>query len=164
MRCRWDKAAERPLLSLEEARRRRTPLDWETYTPPRPAFTGLRVLDRFPLREIVPFIDWSPFFATWELRGTYPRIFENEAWGEKARELFDDAQALLARIVEEARLTARAVYGFFPANARGDDIELPTGNDEGQIDGLLDLLHQAFERSARERGEHPALKTAAGEP
>ena len=119
-----DKAAERPLLTLEEARQRRPRLDWESYVPPVPAFTGPRVLDRFPLAEIVPYIDWSPFFATWELRGTYPRIFENEVWGARAKELFDDAQALLARIVDEGRLTARAVYGFFPANAVGDDIEL----------------------------------------
>ena len=75
-----------------------------------------------PLAEIVPFIDWSPFFATWELRGTYPRIFENETWGARAKELFDDAQGLLKKIVDGKLLTARAVHGFFPANAQGDDI------------------------------------------
>ena len=92
---------------------------------PRPAFTGVRALE-VPLGELVPFIDWSPFFHTWELKGTYPRIFENPEWGARARELFDDAQALLRRIVDERRLTARAVYGFFPANAVGDDIEVYT--------------------------------------
>jgi 5-methyltetrahydrofolate--homocysteine methyltransferase len=137
-----DKAAERPLLTLEEARRRRTPLDWSVYEPPRPSFTGLRVLDRFPLGEIVPFIDWSPFFATWELRGTYPRIFENEAWGARARELFDDAQALLARIVQEARLTARAVYGFFPANAKGDDIEIYADESRSRRATVFHTLRQ----------------------
>jgi 5-methyltetrahydrofolate--homocysteine methyltransferase len=137
-----DKVAERPLLTLEEARRRRTPLDWSAYEPPRPSFTGVRVLDRFPLGEIVPFIDWSPFFATWELRGTYPRIFENEVWGGKAKELFDDAQALLARIVDESRLTARAVYGLFPANADGDDIELYDDESRLRVRAVVHTLRQ----------------------
>ena len=77
----------RPLLSLEEARRRRTPIDWSGYDPPRPSFEGVRTLDAVPLGDLVPYIDWTPFFATWELRGTYPRIFENPEWGERAREV-----------------------------------------------------------------------------
>ena len=89
-----------------------------------PSFRGARELADVPLGELVPFIDWSPFFHAWELRGSYPRIFENPEWGAKARELFDDAQALLNRLVDGRRLTARAVYGFFPANAVGDDVEL----------------------------------------
>jgi 5-methyltetrahydrofolate--homocysteine methyltransferase len=141
-----DKTAARRLLTLEEARRRRTPLDWEGYAPPRPSFTGLRVLDTFPLAEIVPYIDWSPFFATWELRGTYPRIFENETWGEKARELFDDAQALLSRIVEGSRLTARGVYGFFPANARGDDIEIYDDESRSRPAAVFHMLRQQNEK------------------
>ena len=80
------------------------------------------MLDNFPLAELVPFIDWSPFFHTWELRGRYPAILEDP----KAKELFDDAQKLLKRIVAEKLFTARAVYGFFPANSVGDDIELYT--------------------------------------
>ncbi len=115
-------AAARPLLPLAEARRRRTPLDWSSYRPPRPSFTGLRVFDAWPLAKLVPFIDWSPFFHTWELKGTYPRIFENPTWGARARELFDDARRLLDRIVGERLLTAQAVMGFFPASAEGDDI------------------------------------------
>src|SRR5207244_1928349 len=107
-----DKRGARPLLGLDEARRRRTPIDWAGYSIPVPSFTGVRVLDPVPLSEIVPFIDWSPFFHTWELKGTYPRIFENPQWGGRARELFDDAQKLLSRLVDEQRLTARAVYGF----------------------------------------------------
>jgi 5-methyltetrahydrofolate--homocysteine methyltransferase len=137
-----DKAAERPLLTLEEARRRRTRLDWQSYEPPRPSFTGVRVLDRFPLAEIVPYIDWSPFFAAWELRGTYPRIFENEVWGARAKELFDDAQALLARLVDEGRLTARAVYGFFPANAAGDDIEVYADEARARVACVVHTLRQ----------------------
>ena len=101
-----------------------------------------------PLGELVPLIDWSPFFHTWELKGTYPRIFENPEWGARARELFDDAQALLRRIVDERRLTARAVYGFFPANAVGDDIEVYT--DEART-GLLTTVHTL--RQQMDKGE-----------
>jgi len=143
-----EKTAERPLLGLEEARRRRPRLDWESYAPPVPAFTGPRVLDRFPLAEIVPYVDWSPFFATWELRGTYPRIFENEVWGARAKELFDDAQALLARIVDEGLLQARAVYGFFPAAAAGDDIELYEDETRRRVLATVRTLRQQTDRPA----------------
>ena len=145
-----EKTAERPLLGLEEARRRRPRLDWESYAPPVPAFTGPRVLDRFPLAEIVPYVDWSPFFATWELRGTYPRIFENEVWGARAKELFDDAQALLARIVDEGRLTARAVYGFYPANAVGDDIEIYGDDSRARV---LRVVHTLRQQNDKPKGQ-----------
>jgi 5-methyltetrahydrofolate--homocysteine methyltransferase len=91
-----------------------------------------------PLGEIVPYIDWSPFFHTWELKGTYPRIFANAEWGARARELFDDARRLLDRIVDARLLQARAVYGFFPANAVGDDIEVYT---DAARSGLLTAFH-----------------------
>jgi 5-methyltetrahydrofolate--homocysteine methyltransferase len=131
------KRSAKPLLSLEEARRRRTKIDWAGYEIPRPSFTGPRALE-VPLGELVPFVDWSPFFHTWELKGTYPRIFENPDWGARARELFDDAQEHLRRIVDGRLLAARAAYGFFPANAVGDDIEIYT--DEGRT-GLRATLH-----------------------
>jgi 5-methyltetrahydrofolate--homocysteine methyltransferase len=108
----------------------------------------VRLLDPVPLQEIVPFIDWSPFFHTWELRGTYPRIFENPEWGARAKELFDDAQRLLGRIVDERLLTARAVHGFFPANAVGDDIEVYT--DESRH-GILTTFHTL--RQQADKGE-----------
>jgi 5-methyltetrahydrofolate--homocysteine methyltransferase len=136
--------AEKALLSLEEARRRRTKIDWAGYAPPRPSFTGARVLDPVPLEEVVPFIDWSPFFHAWELKGTYPRIFENPEWGARARELFEDAQRLLRRIVDERLLGGRAVYGFFPANAVGDDIEVyPDESRQGPLATLHTLRQQA---------------------
>ncbi len=120
-----EKKGTKPLLTLAEARKRKPVIDWASYEIPRPAFTGTRALE-VPLAEIVPFIDWSPFFHTWELKGTYPRIFENADWGDRARELFDDAQKELSRLVSEERLRARAVYGFFPANSVGDDVEVFT--------------------------------------
>jgi 5-methyltetrahydrofolate--homocysteine methyltransferase len=139
------KEAQKRYLTLEEARRRRTPFDWASYVPPRPSFTGVRALE-VPLAEIAPFIDWSPFFVTWELRGTYPRIFENPTWGAKAKELFDDAQALLRRIVDERLLTARAAYGFFPAASVGDDIELYTDESRGRVLATLHTLRQQTEK------------------
>jgi 5-methyltetrahydrofolate--homocysteine methyltransferase len=129
--------SEKPLLPLDGARRRRTRIDWTAYAPPQPCFRGPRELD-VALAELVPYVDWTPFFSAWELRGTYPRIFENPEWGSKAREVFDDAQAMLKRLVAERRLKARATYGFFPANASGDDIEVYA--DESR-EGLLGTIH-----------------------
>jgi 5-methyltetrahydrofolate--homocysteine methyltransferase len=143
-----EKRTAKPLLSLAEARRRHPRLDWSAYEIPRPAFTGVKRLDLVPKGEIVPFIDWSPFFHTWELQGTYPRIFENPEWGERARELFADAQAELERMVADPRLVARAVYGFFPANGVGDDVEVYT--DEARH-GLLTTFH--FLRQQMDKGE-----------
>jgi 5-methyltetrahydrofolate--homocysteine methyltransferase len=138
--------AERPLVSIAEARRRRRALDWTGYTPPRPSFTGVRVLDPYPLEEIVPFIDWSPFFHTWELKGTYPRIFENPEWGDRARELFQDAQALLARLSSEKRLRARATYAFFPAGAVGDDIALYADESRSRVLATVHTLRQQTDK------------------
>jgi 5-methyltetrahydrofolate--homocysteine methyltransferase len=146
---------DQPLLSLEGARRRRPPLDWKGYAPPRPSFAGVRAFDPWPLADIVPYVDWSPFFAAWEMTGTYPRIFDNPARGAEARRLFDDAQRLLDRIVREELLTARAVFGFFPANAVGDDIELYT--DDSRT-GLLTTLHTLRQQSERPEDQpHQAL-------
>jgi len=101
-----------------------------------------------PLEEIVPYIDWSPFFTAWELRGTYPRIFENPEWGSRARELFDDARRLLDRIVVERLLVAKAAFGFYPANAVGEDVEVYTDEDRS---GLLTTFH--FLRQQSDKGE-----------
>jgi len=113
-----------PLVSLQDARARRVPIDWANYRPPVPSFTGPRVWDSVPLEKLVPLIDWTPFFHAWELKGVYPRILQDGVVGPRAKELFDDAQKVLAEIVEGKQLTARAVAGFFPANSVGDDIEL----------------------------------------
>jgi 5-methyltetrahydrofolate--homocysteine methyltransferase len=112
-------------LSADEARRRALRLDWRADDVPRPAFVGLRSAEP-SLEELIPLIDWSPFFHAWELKGTYPAIFADPRWGDRARELFDDGQRLLERIVRERRLQARGVYGFFPAASEGDDIVLYT--------------------------------------
>jgi len=116
-----------PRQSLADARANRLKIDWSAAAPPRPTFEGIRVFEDVPLTELVPRIDWTPFFQTWELAGSYPAILEDPVVGEAAQHLWRDAQAMLTRIVEERWLTARAVVGFFPAHSDGaEDIVLPT--------------------------------------
>jgi 5-methyltetrahydrofolate--homocysteine methyltransferase len=134
----------KPLLTIEEARERKTPIDWKKSDIAKPSFTGAKVLENVPLEELVPFIDWSPFFHTWELRGRYPSILDDP----KAKELFDDAQELLKRIVKEKLFTARAVYGFFPANSVGDDIELYTDESRTKVLTTFHTLRQQMDKPA----------------
>jgi 5-methyltetrahydrofolate--homocysteine methyltransferase len=126
------------LISLQEARRRRPRVEREIATP---EFIGTRVID-VALSELTPFIDWSPFFHTWELRGRYPSILQHEKHGSQARELFADGNQLLERIVKERLLTARGVYGFFPARSAGDDVIL--AHDGGET--TLHFLRQQMEK------------------
>ncbi|MDF1763258.1 MAG: methionine synthase [Oleibacter sp.] len=109
-------------LNLEDARANATEIDWAHFTPVKPSFLGTQKLDDYPLAEIAEFIDWSPFFHTWELIGSYPKILDDEIVGEHARELLKDAKAMLKQIIDEKWLTAKAVFGFFPANSQADDV------------------------------------------
>jgi 5-methyltetrahydrofolate--homocysteine methyltransferase len=118
--------AAKTRLPLEQARANALRLDWADYTPKAPSFTGLRVIDDWDLATLARYIDWTPFFQTWELKGVYPRILNDERQGEAARALFADAQEMLSRIIAERWFTPRAVVGFWPANAVGDDIRLFT--------------------------------------
>jgi 5-methyltetrahydrofolate--homocysteine methyltransferase len=138
---------EQPLMSLEAARARRTPIEWSSYAPPQPEFRGARQICDVNLTQLVPYIDWTPFFAVWELRGTYPRIFENPDWGTKAREVWDDAQTTLKQLVADGQLKARASYGFFPAAAVGDDIELYADESRSGLVGTLHTLRQQAQKS-----------------
>lgn len=135
------------LVSIEKARANATRIAWADYKPPKPGFTGIRVLDDVALDDLVPFIDWSPFFHTWELRGRYPKIFEDPVVGEKAKELFKDAQKLLEQVVAEKWLKAKGVYGFWPANSIGDDIELYTDESRKTVLKTLHSLRQQMERT-----------------
>jgi 5-methyltetrahydrofolate--homocysteine methyltransferase len=135
------------LLSLQEARRRRPVFAWETYDVPKPRFLGIKVCSPVPLAEIVPYIDWTPFFAAWELRGTYPKILESPEVGAKARELFEDAQALLQRIVEEKLIEARGIIAFFPANSVGDDIEVYADESRSEVLARFHMLRQQMEKA-----------------
>jgi 5-methyltetrahydrofolate--homocysteine methyltransferase len=194
------KSRERKLVTLEQARANRTPIDWSSYTPPKPDFVGTRlygtdlvlgsagcqpaVADSLPathdsvdlvsnatesnaswqvaeksrqaactpqrsliaLGNLVPYIDWSPFFHTWELRGRYPAIFDDPTVGTQARELFDDAQKLLERICSEKLLTARGVYAFWPAKAIGDDVEIYTDETHTERLATFHFLRQQMKK------------------
>jgi 5-methyltetrahydrofolate--homocysteine methyltransferase len=143
-------APRQSIVSLETARARRTPIEWRAEDIPAPAFTGVRVLDNFPLATLREYIDWSPFFHTWGLKGIYPRILDDERQGAEAKKIFADANALLDRIIEKNLITARGVYGFFPASAVGDDIELYT---DCKRETVLDRFHFLRQQSNREGSE-----------
>ncbi len=142
---------QRNMLTIDRARANRTPIDWQSTEIARPSFTGTRVLQDFPLDEIAKFIDWSPFFHTWEMAGVYPRILDDAVVGEQARKLFADAQEMLDRIVREKLLTARGVYGFWPANSVGDDIELYTDESRSHV---LATFHTLRQQAEKRSGQH----------
>jgi 5-methyltetrahydrofolate--homocysteine methyltransferase len=134
------------LVSLETARAHRTPIAWKAADIAVPEFTGVRVLEAFPLETLRAYIDWTPFFHTGELRGVYPRILEHATYGEQARKLFAEANELLDEIVAKKLLTARAVYGLFPAAAVGDDVELYTDRTRSKVLETFRFLRQQTEK------------------
>jgi 5-methyltetrahydrofolate--homocysteine methyltransferase len=144
------------LLTYEEARRRRLITQWDKAPIPVPEFIGSRALRDLPLSELVPFIDWSPFFHTWEMRGRYPDLLKDPVRGPAAQELFDNARELLSEIVDQKLLSAHAVYGFFPANSDGDDIVLYTDTTRKQE---LKRLHTLRQQKESQRGK-PQLALA----
>ncbi len=134
------------LVPYSEALERRFKIDWAAWEPPKPEFLGVRSLANFPLADLVDYIDWSPFFSTWEMRGKYPRILNDPKQGEAARDLFENAQSLLARIIDEGRVEARGVYGFWPAGSDGDDIVLFKDDSRSEELARLPMLRQQWER------------------
>ena len=135
------------LLTYEEALRHRLHTEWDEHHIAVPEFTGSRVLQDFPLAELVPFIDWSPFFHTWEIRGHYPDLLQDPTRGVAARELFDNAQELLKEIVGKRLLKANAVYGFYPANSDGDDIVVYADATRAKVLARLHTLRQQKDNS-----------------
>ncbi len=140
--------ARRPLLSLAAARERRPRFDWANVDLPRPEFLGTRVYRDLPLADLVPFIDWAPFFSAWELHGRFPDILQDEIVGTEARRLHADALILLDRIVRERRFTAHGVIGFWPCNADGDDVELYADESRSRVIGRCHHLRQQLEKPA----------------
>jgi 5-methyltetrahydrofolate--homocysteine methyltransferase len=136
------------LLPLATARARRTPIAWRIEDLAVPEFTGVRVLDHFPLATLREFIDWTPFFHTWGLKGVYPRILDGEEQGAQARQIFNEGNALLDKIIANNRITARGVYGFFAASAVGDDVELYTNDARVQVLERFHFLRQQADRDA----------------
>jgi 5-methyltetrahydrofolate--homocysteine methyltransferase len=164
LRARHAAKQDRPLLTLEQARARATGLDWSAYRPPRPHLLlqqdhavspiagvrgetqHVRVFRNYDLADLRRYIDWQPFFNAWEMKGSFPEILEDETTGETARKLYDDAQAMLDKIIEERWLTANGVVGLFPANAVGDDVEVYLDETRGTPHAVLHQL--------RQQGEH----------
>ena len=141
------KAHAKKLLTLDQARTNRTPIKWGDYTPPKPDFMGTRAVapSIVDLRE---YIDWSPFFHVWELRGRYPAIFEDPTIGKQARELFDDAQEILDEIAAKHLLTARGIFGFWPANPSGDDVDLFVDQSQRERLATFYFLRQQIQKPA----------------
>ncbi len=140
----------KPVLPIAQARANRFISDWTHVDIPVPPFLGVRVINDQPLGELVPFIDWSPFFHTWELKGRYPTIFDDATVGPKAKELYDDARRLLDRIIHKKILIAKAAYGLFSAVSVGDDIQLYT--DESRKTPLT-MVHTLRQQSKKPQGQ-----------
>ena len=138
--------AAQKLLSIAEARKRGTKLDW-TRDPEKPEFLGVKVFEDYPLGELAEYIDWSPFFHAWELRGRFPKILEDPVVGVESKKLFADAQILLQKIVRDRKIRARGVIAFFPANSEGDDILLYEDDSRKKVRAKVHGLRQQMARS-----------------
>ncbi|WP_422926192.1 methionine synthase [Singulisphaera sp. PoT] len=145
----FNKRRQRKLVPYSDAVSRRYSIDWANTPIAVPSFLGPRVLKDFPLGELVPYIDWSPFFMAWELKGKYPAIFEDPNLGAVAKKTFDEANVLLRRIVENKLLTANGVYGFFPANSDGDDVVIFEDESRTKERVRLPMLRQQWEREGQ---------------
>ena len=132
---------------IAAARANKIALDWKGYAPPKPSFLGLKTFAPFDLAELARFIDWTPFFASWELVGHFPAILEDDVVGEAARDLYKDAQEMLKKIIDEKWFEARGVAGFWPANADGDDIVLYTDESRSQELTRLHTLRQQMSKA-----------------
>jgi 5-methyltetrahydrofolate--homocysteine methyltransferase len=142
--------ADKRRVPLAKARANAPRIDWTSYDPPQPSFLGTKSFVRWELAELAPYIDWTPFFQAWELNGRYPYILEDEKQGHAARQLFEDAQAMVAKIVAERWFTPKAVIGFWPANTRGDDICLFTNdNRDCELAILFTLRQQLAKRDGK---------------
>jgi len=143
------KQIEREFLSIEQARKNKLILDWKNYKVKRPNKLGITIFKNYPLNEIKNYIDWTPFFQVWELKGHYPKIFENADYGNEAKKIFDDANKLLNKIISENLLTANGIVGLFPANSLDDDIEIYTDDTRS---GILAILHTLRQQTIKSQG------------
>lgn len=147
---RKNRAAKTPLLTYKQAISKKPQIDWDNYKPPVPTFTGTKAFVDYPLEELIDYIDWTPFFIAWDLAGKYPKILTDEKVGEAATNLFDDAQALLKKLIAEKSLSARAAIGFWPANTvNDDDIELYTDETRSECFKTLHHLRQQTDKATK---------------
>jgi len=145
-RASFDQRQQVTLIPYADALTKRMTIDWASYTPPKPEFLGTRIIEDLPLEELAPYIDWSPFFSSWQLIGKYPKILNDAVVGEEARKLFADAQTELSLMLKDKSVTARGVYGFWPANSDGDDIVLWTDETRSKELTRFPMLRQQWER------------------
>jgi len=143
-----NRSKRKEYISLAEARNNKFKIDWDTIKIPTPNYIGTQVFEDFDLTKLVDYIDWSPFFRTWELHGKYPQILSDEVVGSAATNLFNDAKLLLAKILDEKLLTAKAVFGIFPANAVNDDIEVYTDSIRSDVNVKFVTLRQQLKKKA----------------
>ncbi len=137
-----NKRNDNEFITIAAARDNHVKIQWENYSPPKPLFLGIQKFESYPLATLAPYIDWTPFFHTWELSGRYPQIFNDEIIGESAKNLFEDANQMLQKMIEENWLHANAVIGFFPANSVGDDIEIYTDESRREVLMTIHMLRQ----------------------
>ena len=143
----WDAQRDIQLLSLNQARKNKYSIEWRPSDISKPSFLGTKTFDPFPLQQILPFIDWTPFFRAWDLKGRYPDILEDKKYGAEASRLFNDAQKMLDTIIGDSALSAKAVVGFFPANSRGDDIEVYEKKSRQKVRAVFHTLRQQKQSS-----------------
>ncbi len=149
-------SSQNKFIPLKEARENKFRIDWADHKQRyngdfNPSYTGVKVLEDFPIREIIPFIDWTPFFHSWELKGSYPKILSDPLRGVEAKKLFDDANIMLERIVKEKWLTARAVFGIFPANSINDD-DIEVYNDKNRSE-VIEIFHALRQQTRKPEGQ-----------
>ena len=142
------------MVTIAAAREKKRCIDFAANPPSTPNQLGITVVDQYKVADLMPYIDWNPFFQTWELRGKYPnrgypKIFNDETVGGEAHKLFDDAQAMLKKIIEEDLLSLRAVVGIFPANSVGDDVQCYTDESRTEVSNTFCMLRQQIEKEDR---------------
>ncbi len=150
-KLRGNRKSSKKYITLKKARENKLELDWENHTPIQPGFLGTKIFEDYSLEELSKYIDWTPFFSTWELRGKYPAIFEDSFVGEEAKKLYNDAQDMLRRIIDEKWLTAKAVIGFFPTNAVNDD-DLEIYSDDNRVD-VVETLNNLRQQRQKAPGQ-----------
>jgi len=143
------RTSHKKYLPLTAARANKQVIDWANYVPPKPAFQGVKVYDAIPIEDLTDYIDWTPFFSSWQLAGKFPAILEDEVVGIEAQKLYNDARSMLRRIIDEKWLSARAVIGLFPANAStDDDLEVYANDERQEVKAVLHHLRQQQQKAA----------------
>lgn len=145
----FSRRKQRKMASLGQAREKPAKIEWAGYTPPVPEFLGTRIVENIDVATLVPYIDWSPFFMAWELKGKYPSIFEQPEVGKEARRLYDDARRMIDQAIKENWLHPRGVYGFFQAQSLGDDIRVEDPSRPGKELALFRMLRQQWMREGQ---------------